>query len=173
MKTLPDTLILSPLFCFSKKKLFEEIAESASVLLDVSCESLINALNDREACGTTYFCSGAAMPHALVPGASRTLGVLAILDTPVGCNSIDADPQKIDVACTFFISDRDDCEKITKLLEQVAAAFSNQDLLNSLRIARNEEWKIRKVLEQADLLLSGQDQDTDSASHEEQGEVMP
>ena len=68
---------------------------------------------------------------------------------------------------------RDDCEKITKLLEQVAAAFSNQDLLNSLRIARNEEWKIRKVLEQADLLLSGQDQDTDSASHEEQGEVMP
>ena len=46
MKTLPDTLILSPLFCFSKKKLFEEIAESASVLLDVSCESLINALNE-------------------------------------------------------------------------------------------------------------------------------
>jgi mannitol/fructose-specific phosphotransferase system IIA component (Ntr-type) len=153
VKILSDSLVLSPLFCFSRKRLFEEVADCASAVLKTDSGTLIRALNDREEYGTTAFYSGIALPHAAVAGNDRTLGILSILDAPVAFSSIDADPQSIDIAYTLFVGEDEDCDSISQLLQNMTDVFSNQDLLNSLRLARNEDWKIRKLLEQADAML--------------------
>ncbi len=150
---LPETLILSSLFCYSKKRLFEEIAENASVILHVAPDLIIKELNTREQYGATVFFNGIAIPHAMIPGISKTLAVLSILDSPVPFNSIDSDPLYVDIAYTLFISPDDKYEEITKLLKQLTEVFSNQDLLNSLRLARNERNKISTLLKQIDASL--------------------
>ncbi|MDD7021393.1 MAG: PTS sugar transporter subunit IIA [Aeromonadales bacterium] len=153
MKILSESLVLSPLFCFSRKRLFEEIADCASAVLKADSSTLIRALNAREEYGTTVFYSGIALPHAAVPGISRTLGIMSILDAPVSFSSIDADPQSIDIAYTLFVGEDEDCDAVSQLLQNITGVFSNQDLLNSLRLARNEDWKIRKLLGQAEAML--------------------
>lgn len=150
---LPETLILSSLFCYSKKRLFEEIAENASVILHVTPDLIIKELNKREQYGATVFFNGIAIPHAMIPGINKTLAVLSILDSPVSFNSIDSDPLYVDIAYTLFISPDDKYEEITKLLKQLTEVFSNQDLLNSLRLARNERNKISTLLKQIDASL--------------------
>ena len=150
---LPETLILSSLFCYSKKRLFEEIAENASVILEVPSDFLIKELNKREQYGATVFYNGIAMPHAVIPGISKTIAVLSILDSPVHFNSIDSDPLYIDIAYTLFISPNDEYEEISKLLKNITEVFSNQDLLNSMRIARNERNKISTLLKQIEASL--------------------
>lgn len=94
------------------------------------------------------------MPHAVIPEIDNTLAVLSILDAPVQFNSIDADPQSIDIAYTIFISPNDDYSDIEKLLQNLTDTFSNQDLLNSLRLARNEKSKITILLKQIDAALT-------------------
>ncbi len=150
---LPETLILSSLFCYSKKRLFEEIAENVAVILHVAPDLIIKGLNTREQYGATVFFNGIALPHAMIPGINKTLAVLSILDSPVPFNSIDSDPLYVDIAYTLFISPDDKYEEITKLLKQLTEVFSNQDLLNSLRLARNERNKISTLLKQIDASL--------------------
>lgn len=150
---LPKTLILSPLFCYSKKRLFEEISENAAVMLKTSPEILKKGLNTREQYGTTVFFNGIALPHAVIPNIAQTLAVISILDTPVLFNSIDSDPLPVDIAYTLFISPDEDYEQIAKLLRNISDVLSNQDLLNSLRLARNERGKINSILKHVDALL--------------------
>ena len=153
MKVLPYTLILSPLFCYSRKRLFEEIAECASAELGVDPQLQIDELNYRETEGSTVFFQGVALPHAVMKKIPYSLAVLSILDKPVTFNSIDSDPQFIDIAFTLFVSVKDEYNKVEKLLLDVTDILSNQDLLNSLRLCRNENAKLKLILEKIDLLL--------------------
>ncbi len=150
---LPKTLILSPLFCYSKKRLFEEITENAAVMLKISADVLQKALISREQYGTTVFFNGIAIPHALIPGIAQPLAVLSILDTSVLFNSIDSDPLPVDITYSLFISPDEDYDKITIFLQHLTEVLSNQDLLNSLRLARNERGKIYTILKQIDAVL--------------------
>ena len=122
-------------------------------MLKTSPEILRKALNAREQYGTTVFFNGIALPHAVIPGIAQTLAVISILDTPVLFNSIDSDPLPVDIAYTLFISPDDDYEKTAELLRHITDVLSNQDLLNSLRLARNERGKINTILNQVDALL--------------------
>ncbi|MCR5536478.1 MAG: PTS sugar transporter subunit IIA [Succinivibrio sp.] len=153
MKVLPDTMILSPLFCYSRKRLFEEICEQASTELKVEPQILIDALNTRETEGSTVFFTGIAIPHALIKKIGKSKGILSILDKPIPFNSIDSDPQYIDIAYTLFVSPEEDYEEIERLLRDVTATLANQDLLNSLRLSRNEPTKIHLIIEKIDQLL--------------------
>ena len=153
MKVLPDTLVLSPLFCYSRKRLFEEISEQASSTLRVDPQILIDALNKREEDGSTVFFSGVAMPHAVIKKISKSQAVLSILDKPIPFNSIDSDSQYIDIAFSLFVAADERFEDIERLLLDVTATLSNQDLLNSLRLCRNEPKKIRLIIEKIDQLL--------------------
>ena len=98
MIVLPKTQILSPLFCFSKKRLFEEIAECAAFITKKTSKEIIVALNEREKLGTTVFFQGVAIPHAVIQSSTPTFAVLSILDKPITFNSIDADEQLVDIA---------------------------------------------------------------------------
>lgn len=153
MRVLPETLILSPLFCYSRKRLFEEISEQASSTLKVEPQILIDALNDRETEGSTVFFPGIAVPHAVIRKITQSRAVLSILDKPILFNSIDADAQFIDIAFTLFVAPSEDYEAVERLLLDVTATLANQDLLNSLRLCRNEPNKIRLIIDKIDQLL--------------------
>ena len=136
MIVLPEVQILSPLFCFSKKRLFEEIAKYSSYILEKDPKDIIRALNEREQLGTTVFFDGIAMPHAVIDSKVPTFSILSILDKPITFNSIDADEQLIDIAFSIFINKKDDIQKVESLLKNLTIVLSNVDLLNSLRLAK-------------------------------------
>ena len=115
MIVLPEVQILSPLFCFSKKRLFEEIAKYSSYILEKDPKDIIRALNEREQLGTTVFFDGIAMPHAVIDSKVPTFSILSILDKPITFNSIDADEQLIDIAFSIFINKKDDIQKVESL----------------------------------------------------------
>ena len=131
MIVLPEVQILSPLFCFSKKRLFEEIAKYSSYILEKDPKDIIRALNEREQLGTTVFFDGIAMPHAVIDSKVPTFSILSILDKPITFNSIDADEQLIDIAFSIFINKKDDIQKVESLLKNLTIVLSNVDLLNS------------------------------------------
>lgn len=153
MIILPDTKILSPLFCYSKKSVFEEIADCGAFITGRSAQDIIRSLNKREEWGTTVFFQGVAIPHAVIEGIEKNFAVLSILDKPVPFNSVDADEQLVDIAFTLFISEKSDYDETEKLLKDLTTILSDQDLLNALRMVRNEKHKIEVILNQIDLML--------------------
>ena len=107
-QVIPKSLILSPLFCFSKKRLFEEIADCAGYVLQKPAKEIIDALNRRETYGTTVF---------------------------------------------YPVSKYDDSAKIESLLKNITIVLSNNDLLNSLRLVKNEPSKLAILLNKIDYIL--------------------
>lgn len=154
MLVLPKTLILSPLFCFSKKRLFEEIADYASCKLNITPKSLIASLNEREKIGTTVCFKGIALPHAIINDIPESYGVLSILDKPITFNSIDSDKQIVDIAYTLFVSTNESYQHIESLLVELVHILSHNDLLNALRLCRGEKAKISEILNKIDLTLN-------------------
>lgn len=153
MIILPETKILAPLFCFSKKRLFEEIAQCAASIIDTDSDDIVEALNKRETLGSTVFYPGISIPHTVFEGKTPSFAILCILNKPITFNSIDADEQLIDIAFSMFFNKKDNVEKSEALLQNITKVLSNNDLLNSLRLAKNEIKKIEIILNQIDILL--------------------
>ena len=91
--------------------------------------------------------------NAVIQSSTPTFAVLSILDKPITFNSIDADEQLVDIAFSLFISPKDDVEKVESLLKSLTIVLSNVDLLNALRLSKNEKHKVETILNQIDLLL--------------------
>ena len=167
MKILPKTLLLSPLFCFSKKRLFEEIAETASQELSIPQEKLIKSLDNREKLGSTILFDGIALPHAAINSEeNKSCAILSILNKPISFNSIDATPQHIDIAFAFFISKDQKYSDVEMMLKKLSQILSSSDLLNAMRLARNEINKLNQIINKIDDMLSKEDPKPDT---EEQG----
>ena len=152
-QVIPKSIILSPLFCFSKKRLFEEVADCAGYVLDKPAKEIVAALNKRESYGTTVFFPGIAIPHAVIDSKHETFAILSILDKPITFNSIDADEQLIDIALCLFISKNDDEAKVESLLKDLTIVLADNELLNALRLAKNETSKLATLLNKIDYIL--------------------
>ena len=76
-KILPNTYILSPLICFSRKRLFEEMSDLAAAITGVEAHVLLTALNEREAMGSTACAKGICIPHGVIPELKQSVAVLA------------------------------------------------------------------------------------------------
>lgn len=166
---LPPTLILSPIICFSKKRLFEEIAECASYITEIPTEQVITALNDREKMGSTVCAKSIAIPHAIILSAPKdfeTFGILCMLSEPIAFNTVDTDPLTIDMAYAFFISHDDSYEDVQNMLYEVSNILSQEALSNSLRLSRYDDDKITAILNKVDSLLSN------ALLHEEENESL-
>ena len=105
---LPDTLILSPLSCFSKKRLFEDVADQAAFIIKTHAIDINMLLNDREKCGSTALDNGVAIPHIQMNKIEKTFGILSILQNKVFFNDVDTDLEDADIVYTFFFSQQDD-----------------------------------------------------------------
>lgn len=152
-KILPPTYILSPLNCFSKKRLFEELCLVASPFTEVSDKDLLVALNAREAGGSTVCANEVGIPHTMLKDIESSVAVLAILPQPISYQTIDTDYEGVDIAFAFFLSNKDDYAKNKEMLFQLYELFENPDLVNSLRRSWQDSSKLHQILFKIDELL--------------------
>lgn len=153
---LPPTLVISPITCFSKKRLFEEIAECAGFILDLPTEDVISALNSREKLGSTVCGKSVAIPHTIITSAPKdfkTFGILCLLTDAVAFNTVDTDAQTIDIAYAVFISPDDNYDTTQTLLYEISNILKNDTLTNSLRLSHHDNDKITAILNKVDNLL--------------------
>ena len=150
---LPDTLILSPLSCFSKKRLFEDVADQAAFIIKTHAIDINMLLNDREKCGSTALDNGVAIPHIQMNKIEKTFGILSILQNKVFFNDVDTDLEDADIVYTFFFSQQDDPKDAEIFLKNICEIFENEDLCVSLRRAKNEPDTISSLLKKIDLQL--------------------
>lgn len=158
---LPETIILSPLNCFSKKRLFEEIAQCASSLLGGRegnkitnpSHTILRSLQGREMMGSTVVCDRFAIPHCAPPGNNHTLAVLALLAQPVPYNTVDTEHQLIDIVYSFFFSVSDEVEHGERMLELLAEIMSGTSVRGALQRVRHDHAKLALNLRRIDALL--------------------
>ncbi|KRE01371.1 hypothetical protein ASE61_17985 [Bosea sp. Root670] len=81
----------------NKAALFRALAKKAAEQLALPAAAILDALNHREALGSTGVGGGLAMPHAPVEGLTEPFGLLARLEKPVAYEAIDGAP--VDLVC--------------------------------------------------------------------------
>ncbi len=81
----------------NKPALFRALAKKAAEQLALPEAAILEALNRREALGSTGVGGGLAMPHAPVEGLFEPFGLLARLEKPVAYEAIDGAP--VDLVC--------------------------------------------------------------------------
>lgn len=155
-KVLPPTYILSPLNCYSKKRLFEEICLVVAPLCEQTPKELLYALNEREACGSTICANEVGMPHAKIANLESSIAVLAIMPKSISYHTIDTDYEGVDIAMAFFFSPKDSSDKYEELLQLLYELFENNDLVNSLRRSWQDQNKLHKILHKIDDLIDAQ-----------------
>lgn len=150
---LPPVIILAPLVCFSKKRLLEELGESAGSVLQCPEADIIRALNEREWAGSTVVAEGVAIPHALVDGALPALCIVCLMDKAIPFSTIDSDPQAVDIALSFYFSPEANLSELQLMLEHLSNILQSRELCASLRRSHHDESKILQLLHKADELL--------------------
>lgn len=152
-KILPPTYILSPLNCFSKKRLFEELCLVVSPLTECTTKDLLQALNRRESEGSTICANHVGMPHALLKDLDSSIAVMTLLPEPISYHTIDSDYEGVDIAIAFFFSPKDNYDKSKEMLFQLYELFENKDLVKSLRRSWQDPNKLLQILHKIDDIL--------------------
>src|SRR5690242_12534684 len=74
--------VISALRVGDKATLLRELSERAARLTGLDCQSVLQAIQSREALGSTGVGLGIALPHARVAGLQQFFGFFARLDRP-------------------------------------------------------------------------------------------
>jgi PTS system nitrogen regulatory IIA component len=119
----------------SKKRLLELISEDlARNSENLGQREIFESLCARERLGSTGLGKGVAIPHGRVKGTEHVEVSFIRLKKPLPFDAIDGQP----VDLLFALAVPVDCgEDHLKLLAQVAELFSDPDLLQELRAAKN------------------------------------
>ncbi|MDP1974348.1 MAG: PTS sugar transporter subunit IIA, partial [Alphaproteobacteria bacterium] len=75
--------IVTQLKVTTKKNLFEQLAEIASIQLSLPQGDLFEAIFTREKLGSTGVGNGVAIPHAKIAGLAKTYGLFITLTEPL------------------------------------------------------------------------------------------
>jgi len=128
----------------SKKRVLERAAQLLSDGDSELSESIFERLLERERLGSTGLAGGVALPHARMPGVTRTRGAFIRLAEPVDFDSLDDKP--VDLVFALLVPEQATDEHL-QLLAQLAGLFNDADMCARLRQASRE---------QAHALLTGQ-----------------
>jgi nitrogen PTS system EIIA component len=80
-----------------KARLLHELARRAATALGLPAEDISEALQKREALGSTGTGGGIAFPHARLPGVNKPFGMLVRLAKAIEFDAIDGRP--VDIIC--------------------------------------------------------------------------
>lgn len=152
-KILPNTYILSPLTCFSKKRLFEEICSVAAAVTLLPRSELLRAINQREAMGATICAKGIGMPHAVIPGLEQSLAILTVSQAEVPYNAVESDYAGVDMALAFFLSPSESYEQCEQMLRLTSKELSDNEMANSFRRVWQDKNKLMMLLLKLDNIL--------------------
>ena len=117
----------------SKRQALHAVAEVAAIALGLDENRVLEALQEREALGSTGLGSGVAVPHARIKGLDRVSAVFVRLDTPVAYESVDDRP--VDLLFALFAPLNAGAEHL-RALATVSRAMRSPELREQLRQAR-------------------------------------
>ena len=127
--------ILCDVHSSSKKRLLELISEELARNSDeLRKREIFESLCARERLGSTGLGKGVAIPHGRIKGMQHVEVSFFRLRKPLPFDAVDGEP----VDLLFALAVPEDCsEDHLKLLSQIAELFSDPDLLQELREAKN------------------------------------
>ena len=114
----------------SKKRLLQELGETAAECYGLCPKESVEALQDREVIGPTGVGSGVALPHARIGKLDHVVGVFFRLDNPIDFNAVDRQP--VDLVFALFAPREEGVEHL-KALAVVSRAMRNQGICAKLR----------------------------------------
>ncbi|SFN40721.1 PTS IIA-like nitrogen-regulatory protein PtsN [Roseovarius lutimaris] len=129
----------------SKKRLMQELGSIAEAAYGVPHSTAVEALLDRESLGPTGVGHGVALPHARLEGLEQVVGVLVVLDKPIGFDSVDRQP--VDLAFALFAPIDAGVEHL-KALALVSRTLRDASLCAKLR-ANNDPATLYTILTEA------------------------
>ncbi len=94
--------------------------------------TMLAALLEREATGSTAMGRGIAFPHARVDGLKEPIALLAL--SPIGIDFKAPDGHPVHL-CFLFLTPAEETELHLQILSEAAALFSDKDLCHALRHA--------------------------------------
>jgi len=132
----------------SKKQLIEQLAERGAVLTGISQRSLFEMIMRRERLGSTAIGDGIAIPHAVHDDLTRTIGIIAVLATPIDFDAADKKP--VDIVC-LVIGPQDADSDHLKCVSSVAKSLGDVAVRNQLRQAKTAEALLQSLAARSDV----------------------
>ncbi len=126
----------------SKKRLFQEIAETAEAAWGIDAAQAVDALKERESLGSTGVGQGVALPHARIDGIEQVRGVFVRLEKTLDYGSVDRAP--VDLVFALF-APRDAGVEHLKALALVSRTLRDSGLRSKLR-ANTDNDKLFAIL---------------------------
>ena len=114
----------------SKKRLFQEIANSLTSDCILSADIIFNALKNREQLGPTGVGNGIAIPHAKIDGLETIKGMFIRLEKPVEFESMDK--KKVDLIFTILAPTHSGVDHL-KALAKVSRLLRDKNICSKLR----------------------------------------
>ncbi|MDX1692156.1 MAG: PTS IIA-like nitrogen regulatory protein PtsN [Ketobacteraceae bacterium] len=120
----------------SKKRVLENAAGLiAQQAPEFTANELFDNLITRERLGSTAIGKGVAIPHCRAKHCSHTIGALFKLQEPVDFDAQDDEP--VDLMFVLLVPE-EATEEHLQLLSQIAQRFSDENVRDSLREARDK-----------------------------------
>jgi PTS system nitrogen regulatory IIA component len=120
----------------SKRQVLSVVADIAARTLGLPAETVLDALLEREAAGSTGVGHGVAVPHARIEGLPRMRGVFVRLEQPVPFEAVDDQP--VDLLFALFAPKGANSEHL-RALARVSRLLRQPDLREQLRQAKTAE----------------------------------
>ena len=124
----------------SKKQVIEELAERVATLTGLSQRCLLDMVLRRERLGSTGIGGGIAIPHAVHQDITRTIVLLAMLETPIDFDAIDGQP--VDIICLVVGPLNDDSNNL-KCIASVTRSLQRASTCDKLRSIKSPEAVLR------------------------------
>ena len=124
----------------SKKQVVEDLTERVATLTGLSQRCLLDMVMRRERLGSTGIGGGIAIPHAVHDDLTRTIALLAVLETPLDFDAIDGQP--VDIICLVVGPTNDDTNNL-KCIASVTRSLQQASTCDKLRSVKSPEAVLR------------------------------
>ncbi|MCV6592015.1 MAG: PTS sugar transporter subunit IIA [Silicimonas sp.] len=114
----------------SKKRLFHELGDLASLAYGLAPGDVASALQERESLGPTGVGKGVALPHARLAGLDKVCGLFMQIEKPLEFEAVDKQP--VDLIFALLAPEEAGVEHL-KALAVVSRSMRNGDLCTKLR----------------------------------------
>ena len=129
----------------SKKRLFQELGDSAATAYRLTAASVVDGLQERESLGPTGVGHGIALPHARLDEVERIVAVFLRLERPLDYDSVDRQPVDLVFA---LLAPKDSGVDHLKALALVSRTMRDPGVLTKLR-ANADPAKLYAILTEA------------------------
>ena len=133
------------LFCTditAKRQLFQRLADRAAELTGHPQAEIFDAINGREALGSTGLGNGIAIPHGKLAGLKGVTALFARLGQPIDFDSVDDQP--VDLVVMLLAPNGAGADHL-KALSRVARLLRTDSVVNSLR-ETDDPAQLRAIL---------------------------